>query len=433
MVQEQTVKRSNNTVALLLSTAVFFIFGFTTELNDVLIPHLKAIFELNYTRAMLIQFCFFAAYFIMALPAGRIVSCCGYKDGIVYGLLISGGGAFLVLPAATYSSYALFLCALFILASGIVLLQCAANPYVSLLGDPSRAASRLNLAGAVNSAGHAIGPSIGGALIFSTTSHHIQELQMLPAAEQVHSVQPLYLGLALVFIALAFITRFLGLPLHNETKEEKQSGTFYNALKQRHLRLGVCAIFLYVGAEVTIGSFIANYAMRPDIGASTKHGVSFYISIYWLGAMVGRFLGAALLCKINPRKVLVVYALLNVLLLFLSAVGSGQFALWTLIAVGFFNSIMFPTIFTLAIDKLGPLTQKASSLLIMAICGGSIIPVLQGHLVDIFVESFGNESLALQYAFILPALCYAYVAWYGSIIIASRDEGSKTLLLLEQT
>lgn len=406
---------NNNRAAFLAMTAIFFMWGFITELNDVLIPHLKAVFSLTYLQAMAIQFCFFGAYLVMAIPAGRVVARVGYKLGIVIGLLVAGCGALLILPAAQIGLYAMFLCALFVLASGIVLLQCAANPYVSLLGAPERAPSRLNFAQAINSVGHTIGPWIGGALILGATHLSAQQLAALPAVERAQTVQPLYLGVALGLVVLAVVVYLFRLPTHAEATERADPArhTFTEVLRHRHVRLGVLAIFLYVGAEVAIGSFLANYAMRPDIGAIDSADVGRYVSMYWGAAMVGRFIGAAVLLRADPRRLLGLYALCNIVLLAVTICASGKLAMWALIGVGLFNSIMFPTIFTLVIDRLGPLVPKASSLLVMAVFGGAVIPALQGHLVDRLHVLLGNETAALQYAFALPALCYAYIVWYG--------------------
>ena len=404
-----------NRLAFAAVTAIFFMWGFITELNDVLIPHLKAVFELKYWQAMLVQFCFFGAYLVMALPAGAVVARVGYKLGIVIGLLVAGSGALLILPAAQAGVYAMFLVALFILASGIVLLQCSANPYVALLGAPERAPSRLNLAQAINSVGHTIGPWVGGALILGATHLSAEQLAQLPAAERVHTVQPLYLGVASALVLLAVLVAFFRLPAHAEATEkaDPQRHTFAEVLKYPHVRWGVLAIFLYVGAEVAVGSFLANYAMRPDVGAIAPADVGHYVSMYWGSAMVGRFIGAALLLKFDPRRLLGLYAVVNVGLLLTTMLATGPAAMWSVIAIGLFNSIMFPTIFTLVIDRLGPLVPKASSLLVMAIFGGAVIPFLQGHLVDFIQSASGNETTGLRLAFVVPALCYAYIIWYG--------------------
>ena len=405
----------DNRFALIVMTAIFFMWGFITELNDVLIPHLKAVFTLNYWQAMLVQFCFFGAYLIMAVPAGRVVARVGFKLGIITGLIVAGVGALAILPASQLGSFYMFLPALFVLASGIVLLQVSANPYVALLGDPTRAPSRLNFAQAINSLGHTIGPAVGGAIIFAATALSAEQLALLPPAQRAATVQPLYLGVALALIALAIGIFLFRLPAHSEATEKADPlrHTFAETLKHRHVRFGVLAIFLYVGAEVAIGSFLANYLMRPDIGGIAKADIGSYVSMYWGAAMLGRFVGAALLLRADPRKLLALYASANMILLATTALSSGHLAMWSVVAIGFFNSIMFPTIFTLVIDRLGPLTQKASSLLVMAIFGGAVIPPLQGFLADHLLALSGNETSALQYAFLLPLLCYAYIVWYG--------------------
>lgn len=400
-------------VAFAAVTAIFFMWGFLTALNDVLIPHLKAVFELNWARTMLIQFTFFGAYFVMSVPAGWVVDRVGYKLGIVIGLLVAGCGALLFLPAAQIQWYYLFLGALFTLASGITLLQVSANPYVSLLGDPARAASRLNLAQALNSLGHTSAPWIGGMLILSTAVLGADQLaalsQQKQAAYQVaqaQSVQIPYLGLALTLFVLAGIVFALRLPALAEATEraDARRHTFSEVLRIPHVRWGVLAIFVYVGAEVAIGSFLINYIAQADIGAMSEANASKYVSLYWGGAMVGRFLGSALLLRVDARRLLALYAAIACALL-LTTIGShGKLAMWSIIAIGLFNSIMFPTIFTLGIERLGPMTEKASSLLIMAIVGGAIVPLAQGVLAD---------RIGVQTAFVLPMMCYAYIIWYG--------------------
>lgn len=410
-----------NRVAFTVVTLIFFMWGFLTSLNDVLIPHLRALFDLNYTRTMLIQFCFFGAYFVMSVPAGRVVAKVGYKLGMVIGLLVAGGGALLFLPAAQVQSYNLFLGALFILASGITLLQVSANPYVSLLGAPRLAASRLNLAQALNSLGHTVAPWLGGLLILSTAVLGAEALAAMSADEQAayrlvkaQAVQGPYLGLALTLFALALMVYLFRLPPLTEATEQadSQRHTFAEVLRHRHVRWGVLAIFLYVGAEVAIGSFLINYLSQPGIGGFDHASAARYVSIYWGAAMVGRFIGSALLTRADPRRMLAAYAAIAAGLLLTTMLGGGTVAVWSVVAVGLFNSIMFPTIFTLGIERLGPLTEKASSLLVMAIVGGAIIPLLQGMLADGFGARFG-EQVGLQLAFGLPLLCYLYIVWYG--------------------
>ncbi len=405
----------NTRIALIAMTAIFFMWGFITELNGVLIPHLQSVFELTHFKSMLLDSAFFGAYFVMAIPAGRVVARVGYKMGIVIGLLIAGGGALLVLPAAQMGSFNLFLPALFVLASGIVLLQVSANPYVSLLGVPERAASRLNFAQAVNSLGHTIGPYVAGVLIFSATLLSADQLAALPAAERASTVQPLYIGVAIALLVLALVVYLFRMPALTEATEQadNKQHSFAEVLALPHVRWGVLAIFFYVGVEVTVAHFMVTYVSQPEIGNMAKDSASAYLSYYHGAAMIGRFVGAALLLSANPRRLLPLAAAINILLLAVTMSSTGQVATWSVVAVGLFNSIMFPTVFTLAIEKLGPMTEKAASLLVMAIVGGAVIPPLQGLLVDALKSSTGSEVQALQYGYVVSVLCYAYIAWYG--------------------
>jgi len=419
--------------ALAVMTTIFFMWGFLTCLNDILIPHLKAVFELNYTRAMLIQFTFFGAYFLMSLPAGRLVAYLGYKKGIVAGLVIAGIGAIGFYPAAGLRLYEAFLLALFILATGITVLQVAANPYVALLGPPQTGSSRLNLAQALNSLGTAIAPMFGGFLILSSAVKSADDIALLPAAEQIayrvqeaQAVQGPYLGLGIALFALAIFVFAFRLPTLSETTEQADATphTYLDALRHRHVLFGVIGIFFYVGAEVAIGSLAVNYFALPDIAGLKEEDAAHILTIYWSLAMVGRFIGSALMVKFSPRKLLAGFAVVNMLLLLTTMSSSGMLAVYSLVAIGLFNSIMFPTIFALSIERLGSLTNKASSLLIMAIVGGAIVPLLQGMLAD----GFG-----LQASFILPLLCYGYIVFYGisgsrpsAFTLAARDlAGSK--------
>jgi FHS family L-fucose permease-like MFS transporter len=392
-------------------TMLFFMWGFLTCLNDILVPHLKGVFDLNYTKVMLIQFTFFAAYFIMSLPAGKVIARFGYKNGIVIGLATSACGALLFYPAAGFLSYPLFLTALFILASGITVLQVAANPYASVLGKPETASSRLNLAQAVNSLGHTTAPLFGGLLILGTTLS-AEQLSALPAAEQhaaklakAASVQTPYLILAGALLALAVIMAMIKLPVISTVEgKETRHAKLSDALKFRHLRLAAVGIFLYVGAEVSIGSFLVNFFGQKDIAGLVEAAAAGFVSYYWGSAMVGRFIGSALLQKIKPRGVLAVAAAIASLLVFITILATGKAAMWTILAVGFFNSVMFPIIFTLGIEDLGPLTSQGSSVLVMAIVGGAVIPLFQGMLAD---------TIGIHTAFILPAICYLYVVYFA--------------------
>ncbi len=400
-------------VALAVVTTIFFMWGFLTCLNDILIPHLKAVFELNYARAMLVQFTFFGAYFLMSLPAGRLVAHLGYKKGIVAGLAIAGIGAFGFWPAAELRVYEAFLAALFVLATGITVLQVAANPYVALLGPEQTSSSRLTLAQALNSFGTTVAPIFGGLLILSSTVKSAEQIAALPAAEQLayrvqeaQAVQGPYVGLGIALFLLAVFVYLFRLPPLSETTEQAdhQKHTLGQALRHRHVLFGVLAIFFYVGAEVAIGSLMVNYFALPEIGGLTEKQASTYLSYYWGLAMVGRFIGSALMVRLSPRVLLAVFAAVNMLLLGVTLMAGGMVALYSVVAIGLFNSIMFPTIFALSIERLGPLTNKASSLLIMAIVGGAIIPFLQGVLADRF---------GLHHSFILPLLCYGYIVFFG--------------------
>ncbi len=399
--------------ALFVVTTIFFMWGFLTCLNDILIPHLKAVFELNFARAMLVQFTFFGAYFLMSLPAGRLVAHLGYKKGIVAGLAIAGVGALGFWPAAELRVYEAFLGALFVLATGITVLQVAANPYVALLGPEQTSSSRLTLAQALNSLGTAIAPLVGGMLILGNTVMSAEQIAALPEAEQLayraqeaQAVQGPYAGLAVVLFLLALFVLLFRLPALRETTEQAGTArhTLGDALRHRHVRFGVLAIFFYVGAEVAIGSFLVNYLSMPAIGGFSEQEASRYVAAYWTLAMVGRFAGSAIMVRFSPRRLLALFALANVALLVTTLLTSGTLALYSVVAIGLFNSIMFPTIFALSIERLGPLTNKASSLLIMAIVGGAVVPYLQGMLAD---------AVGLQMSFLLPLLCYGYIVFYG--------------------
>ncbi|MGE8226802.1 MAG: L-fucose:H+ symporter permease [Stenotrophomonas sp.] len=414
----------NTRVAMAVATTIFFMWGFLTCLNDILIPHLKSVFELNYTQAMLVQFTFFGAYFLMSLPAGRLVARLGYKQGIVAGLVIAGIGALGFWPAAELRIYGAFLAALFVLATGITVLQVAANPYVALLGPERTSSSRLTLAQALNSLGTAIAPIFGGMLILGNTVKSADELTALPLADQLayraqeaQSVQGPYLGLAVALFLLALFVFLFRLPSLSENSEQADSArhSYGDALRHKHLLFGVLGIFFYVGAEVSIGSFLVNYLSQPNIGGFSEQQATHYVSLYWTMAMIGRFAGSLLLVRFSPRKLLALFALINVGLLALTMASEGQVALYSIVAIGLFNSIMFPTIFALGIERLGPLTNKASSLLIMAIVGGAVVPFLQGVLAD---------RIGVHHSFVLPLLCYGYIIFYG--LVGSRTSTGVT-------
>jgi len=402
--------------AMSIATMLFFMWGFLTCLNDILIPHLKGIFDLNYAQAMLVQFCFFMSYFVFALPSGKLVEWRGYKGTMVIGLLVMAVGAFLFLPASTAASFGLFLSALVILAAGITSLQVAANPYVAHLGPPETSSSRLNLAQAFNSFGTFVAPFFGSALILSATqvspetmrsysAEALQQYRMMQAS----SVRLPYLGIGLALVLLAVAFAVLKMPTMDFTQDIRPGELGGDASgdsiwKHPVLLAGALGIFVYVGAEVSIGSFLVNYFGLPDIAHFTEKTAAKYVSLYWGGAMVGRFIGSWLLTKLKTSTVLGSAAVVAGGLVVTSIVTHGHTAMWAIIAVGLFNSVMFPSIFTVGLSGLGPLTSKGSSLMVAAIVGGALIPLAEGHLADL---------IGVHHAFVIPVVCYVYIAVFG--------------------
>ncbi|GAA60461.1 glucose/galactose transporter [Pseudoalteromonas sp. BSi20652] len=400
--QPQNHQDKNYGFALTSLTSLFFMWGFITCLNDILIPHLKAVFDLTYVQAMLVQFCFFGAYFLMSLPSGHIVKKLGYKKGIVVGLLIAAVGCVLFYPAASLHSYPVFLFALFVLASGITLLQVSANPYVSLLGSAKTASSRLTLTQAFNALGTTIAPSFGALLILDSASE-----AFLTPAQNAESVQLPYLLLAAMLILLAGIFAWLKLPdimSEQKAEAEKSEAIEGSAWQYRHLVLGAVGIFMYVGAEVAIGSFLVSFLAQENIAGLKENVAAHYITYYFGGAMVGRFIGAAVMQKLPAGKVLGFNATMAIILVIIAMSTSGQLAMWSILLVGLFNSIMFPTIFSLALNGLGKHTAQGSGILCLAIVGGAIVPLLQGALAD---------SVGVQLSYVLPILCYIFIVFYG--------------------
>lgn len=389
--------------ALVSLTTLFFLWGFITCLNDILIPHLRNVFELSYTKAALIQFCFFGAYFVVSIPAGALIKRVGYKSGIIVGLVIAGLGCLLFYPAASWRVYEVFLAALFVLASGITILQVSANPYVTRLGQPGTAASRLTLTQAFNSLGTTIAPLFGAVLILSGITAGMSDAEV--KLHEAQSVQGPYLFLAMVLITMAIVFAFLRLPrIVDEELQLTTRPAAASAWAYPHLRYGAVGIFLYVGAEVAIGSFLVNFLMETSRGGLTETTAAGYIAWYWGAAMVGRFIGAMAMQRIDARLALAFNAVAACVLVALAIVSMGSLAMWAILAVGFFNSIMFPTIFSLAIKNLGAHTSEGSGILCLAIVGGAVVPLLQGALADL---------IGLQPAFFLPILCYIFIVWYG--------------------
>ena len=407
--------------AMAMVTTLFFMWGFLTCLNDILVPHLKAIFELNYAQVMLVQFAFFLAYFLFSLPSGKVIELFGYKKTMVSGLCTMGVGALLFIPAANLPSYPLFLAALMVLAGGMTLLQVSANPYVAVLGPARTASSRLNLTQAFNSLGTFLAPYVGSVLILSGSVLTAAEIKLLSSdqlqayrIQQASSVKMPYLGFALVLFVLAVVIAFYKLPViesaepHRGELAKSQDSIW----KHRNLLLGAIGIFVYVGGEVSIGSFLVNYLKEPEIAGLAEKVAAKYLMFYWGGVMVGRFIGSAVLQRVSTRKVLGAAAGAAALLVLLSMAGTGHVAMWSILLVGFFNSIMFPSIFTLGIDGLGKLTSRGSAILVAAIVGGAIIPELQGLLAD---------RIGIHHAFILPVLCYLYIVYFSA---ASKENAA---------
>jgi FHS family L-fucose permease-like MFS transporter len=455
-------KSSGYMVPLYTLISLFFMWGFITCMNDILIPHLKELFKLSYLESMLVQFCFFGAYFtgsliyfLISYYSGDPINKIGYKKGIMLGLLIAALGCCLFYPAATFSEYWIFLTALFILGLGFTLLQITANVYVALLGTVEGASSRLNLAQAFNSFGTTIAPIVGGFLIFekfSEQEHLSAQASRMP-----------YIVFAVIFLLVGLLIYKVKLPVF---KSEAVARKGLGALAFPHLKLGILGIFCYVGAEVAIGSFMINFLELEEIMDLTEAESKNYLAIYWGGAMIGRFLGAISLSnklapvkklawmaftagavfllilsivdlsfnqvqyflvfillnllgfvigKSHPARTLVLFACINILLVTVGILSSGETAMWTILSVGLFNSIMWSNIFTLSIAGLGKHTNQGSSLLIMAILGGALIPLLQGGLADL---------LGVQYSFVLPVLCYCYVAFFGWYCLRNIKEVS---------
>jgi len=396
--------------ALWVVTTLFFMWGFVTVLNDILVPQLKSVFDLNYAKVMLIQFAFFSAYFIFSIPSAKIIDWIGYKQTMVAGLVTMGAGALLFIPAASVPSYPLFLCALMVLAAGITALQVAANPYVAVLGPSATASSRLNLAQAFNSLGTTIAPYLGGLIILNAAPKNLETVRQMSAeALQAYRVQGAssvklpYLIIGLVLLGLALVIGRFQLP-PMPTAQHKAGHSVRALWKYRHLVLGAVGIFVYVGAEVSIGSFLVNYFNQPEIGHLVEKDAAKFVSYYWGGAMVGRFIGSAILQKVRTGTVLGIAASIAAILVCTSMLALGGIAMWSIILVGLFNSVMFPSIFTLGIAELGPLTGDGSGWLIMAIVGGAIIPVAQGVIAD---------HMGIHHAFVLPVLCYLYIVYYA--------------------
>lgn len=390
--------------ALPLLSSLFFTWGLITSLNDILVPHLRAVFSLSHAQGALVQFAFFIAYFIASLPAGALIDKVGYRSGIVIGLLVGALGSLLFVPASLQLSYGLFLLALFVLATGMTFLQVAANPYVTLTGEERTATSRLNLTQAFNSLGTTLGPAIVGRFILGPAS-------AFGAADQLGTLRTSYLGITAVLLLIAGVIALSGLPqMKADSSQQKQGITPWSAFREvwrvTHLRLGVVAIFLYVGAEVTIGTFLIDFVRESHVRGLTPDRAALYVSIYCGGAMVGRFLGSAAMRRIPAHLLLGALALGAVSLVAMSGLSTGPVAVVSILAVGLMNSIMFPTIFALSVKDLGARTSEGSGLLVMAVVGGAVLPLLAGLLAD---------RVGIRHALLAVSAPYGYIAFYGFV------------------
>ena len=390
--------------------ALFFIFGGITSLNDVIIPKLKELFTLNYTQAMLIQFCFFTAYLVIGIPGAKLVKTIGYMRGAVAGLVIMMIGCLLFIPASQNAVYALFLLALFVLASGVVIVQVVANPLISMLGAPRTAHSRLTFAQAFNSLGTTIFPVLGAILILgslaSVSAHQLSgpALDAYRTAESQAIVRG-YVGIAVALFGVAGAVWLFRTRLQQERHEPSSGLAGLDLLGRGRFGWGALCIFLYVGAEVSIGSLVVSYVMQPSVLALPEQAAGKLIGLYWGGAMVGRFVGSALLRIVSPGKLLAAVAFGAIALILLSTNTTGAVSGYSLLAVGLMNSIMFPTIFSLASEGLGRRAADGSGIINVAIFGGAVVPLATGALADM------SGSLAI--ALTLPALCYAVILFYG--------------------
>jgi FHS family L-fucose permease-like MFS transporter len=405
--------------SLSLLATLFFMWGFITVLNDALTPHLKAVFTMNYTQTTLIQVSWFVGYFIFSMPAALLVRWIGYKASIVVGLSIMAAGCLMFLPAADVPSYDIFLAALFVIAGGIALLQVAANPYVAILGPEESSSSRLNLVQALNSFGTLLAPIFGGHLILARTASGtakagdvVSHAQLMQDAK---AVQAPYIGIAIVLLLIAVVIWLARLPkisTHAETEAEKSDSIFRHPI----LWLGVVAIFVYVGAEVAVGNFLINYISSPHVKGITKAAAANYLTFYWGGLCLGRFVGSQVMRVIHPSILLMVNSVLAIVAITLSVYSTGDVAMWTILAVGLCNSIMFPTIFTQAIRGLGPLTGLGSGLLIMAIFGGGVVPWIQGQLAD---------HIGLTMSYFTSAPCYLFIIYFAMRSFSHRPAGEE--------
>jgi len=374
--------------------------GVLTALNDILIPHLKNLFSLNYFQVMLVQFSFFSAYALLSIPMGQLIVHIGYQKGLVVGFILTGISCLSLILAAIVIRYPVFLIGLIILGAGITLLQVTVNSYVSLLGRKENATSRLTFAQAMNSLGTTIAPIFGSIFILKATIHQSPTL----AIKHAYALLAITVFILVIIYTIVPLTRINPTTLNHQSRSLNRSTGYRQTLKYKHLSLGCLAIFLYVGAEVAIGSFLINYLSQPNIMGLSADQAAYYVSFYWGGAMVGRFIGSYLLKKMYPPSLLALNAVCASILVLISILSTHLLAMWSITAVGLFNSIMFPTIFALAHRELKENSTYASALLCTSIVGGAIIPIIQGYIAD---------QIGIHLAFFIPILCYFYIFYYG--------------------
>lgn len=402
-------------VPLILVTSLFFLWAFGVNLNDILIPHLKKAFHLSDFRSSLIQTAFFGGYFLAALPAGWLMEKIGYKRGILVGLLTCATGALLFIPAASVRLYIFFLFALFVMACGQGVLEVAANPYVTILGPPESSERRLNLAQSFNSVGAVVTPIVGAAFILSGVEYSRTQLSAMTPAQllayqvaEANTVKGPYLVIAGLFLAVATLIFFSQLP---EVREEDDAGAAPNAVQglrglwpYKHLWKGVLAQFFYVGAQVGVASFVIRFAQYSMPGLPEKHAAN-YLKLHLLGFMLGRFAGSAIMKRIAPSRLLSLFGMSALICLTVVLMGTGVAPMWALVLLGFFHSIMFPTIFALSLKHLGPHTKLGSSLLVMSIIGGAVFPAIMGYI---------SDKSNIRYAFLVPFFCHLYVLHFAA-------------------
>lgn len=394
-VQTTGAPEGKYTLQLALIVALFGGIGFVTAMNDVLVPHFKDLFQLTNVKALLVQFAFFGAYFTLAIPSGKIVGRVGYKNGIVLATCVIGAGLLLFLPASWIISYPVFLFALFVVGSGLALLQVAINPVISALGDPAKAASRLNLAGGLNSLGGTVAPHVGATFIFVAAG--------ATAAELASSVRLPYAILGGIALLMALVTWLVPMPnvIPQAAENETLTGSAWNF---RQLRFGLFAIFCYVGSEVALGSLLINYLGQPSMGSMTHLQAAKYVSLYWGGEMVGRFIGFVALRHVKQARALQFVSVMGVVFILCAIAGHGSVAMWAVVLCGLVHSVMWPCIFPMSIEGLGKYTSQASGLLVMMIVGGAVVPELQGWVADHF---------GYQHSFFVELVCYLYLSFFA--------------------